>query len=219
MKENKYTEKTKRIGHDYNPQISRRSLTQGAAWAAPVIIASATTPAYAASATVAIASSTYFAWAVVSGKTVTPYSCAGKAQVQISQLSTQNSYLTVNNLKSTSKVTNLKGSYWLPVQSGTTFTRVANTSTCWSVPVASGKTTTYNGVVFREYTSTYTCPITVSGTSWTQPTSSNFKFVSSCQTGTTLPSRIYHYEQSATVTAASGAVATATKSNGWSNTF
>ncbi|MEU7993476.1 hypothetical protein IDM48_07360 [Rothia amarae] len=202
-----------------NPQISRRSLIQGAAWAAPVIIASVTTPAYSASATVAIASSTYFAWAVASGQTVTPYSCAGKAQVQISQLSTQNSYLTVNNLKSTSKVTNLKGSYWLPVQSGTTFTRVANTSTCWSVPVASGKTTTYNGVVFREYTSTYTCPITVSGTSWTQPTSSNFKFVSSCQTGTTLPSRIYHYEQSATVTSASGAVATATKSNGWSNTF
>ena len=202
-----------------NPQISRRSLTQGAAWAAPVIIASATTPAYAASATVAIASSTYFASAVASGKTITPYSCAGKVQVQISQQSTQNSYLTVNNLKSTSKVTNLKGSYWLPVQSGTTFTRVANTSTCWSVPVASGKTTTYNGVVFREYTSTYTCPITVSGTSWTQPTSSNFNFVSSCQSGSTLPSRIYHYEQSATVTSASGAVATATKSNGWSNTF
>jgi hypothetical protein len=200
-----------------NPHISRRNLTKGAAWAAPAVLATAGVPVYAASATVAITSSTYFASAVASGQTVTPYSCAGKVQLQISQQSTKNSYLTISNIKSTSKVTNLKASYWLPVQSGTTFTQVANTSRCWSVPVASGKTTTYNGVVFREYISTYTCPITVSGTSWTQPTSSNFSFVSSCQTGSTLPSRIYHYEQSATVTSASGAVATATKTNGWSN--
>lgn len=139
--------------------------------------------------------------------------------MQISQQVAQNSFLTVSNIKSTSKLSNLKGSYWLPVQSGTTFSRVSGSSTCWSVPVASGKTTLYNGVVYREYTSTYTCPIAVSGTSWTQPASSNFSFVSSCQTGTTLPSKTYHYEQSVTVTSASGVVTTATKNNGWSNTL
>lgn len=200
-------------------KINRRNLAKGAAWATPLVVASATVPVYAASVAGAISSATYFSSSNATGQTVTPYSCAGKMQVQISQQSTQNSYLNITNISSTSKLSNLMGSYWLPVQSGTTFSRVSGSSTCWSVPVASGKTTTYNGVVFLEYTSTYTCPITVSGTSWTQPTSSNFNFVSSCQPGATLPSKTYHYEQSVTVTSATGAVTTATKSNGWANTF
>lgn len=199
---------------NFPQNISRRALAKGSAWAAPIVIASTAVPVYAASPVPTLASSTAFSFASASGGSVSPYTCNGKAQIQIQQASAT-SFLTVSNIPSTTKLSNLAGHYWLPVQSGTTFTRISGTSSCWSVPTATGVTTTYNGVIFREYISTYGCAITVTSTQWTQPASSNFNFVSSCQSGATLTSQSYHYTQNITSTSASGQSTILSKNNGW----
>lgn len=199
-----------------NNNISRRSIAKGSAWAAPVILATATTPAYAVSITPLLTSSTKFAQSNTAGKDVTAYTCGTKVQVQIAQIAPTN-YLQVSGIKSTTKLSNLKASYWLPVQAGTTFTRVSGSSTCWTVPVASGATVVRNSVTYREYVSTYTCPLTVTGTTWTQPVTSNFNFVSSCQTAPALASTTYHYTQTITATDAGGNSVNAVKDNGWTN--
>ncbi|MDO4916440.1 MAG: hypothetical protein Q3974_02310 [Rothia sp. (in: high G+C Gram-positive bacteria)] len=197
--------------------ISRRTLAKGSAWAAPTVVASAVIPAYAASAQpTTLTSITWFYNASSGSGNVQPYTCNGNNQLRITQKTT-GSYVTVSNIPTGSKLTNLIARYWLAVDSNTTFTRVSGTSTCWSVPLASGKTTTYNGVVFREYTSTYTCPISISGTSWTQPTADAMDFVSSCQASPTLTSIIYHYTQQVTLTSAQGTTTILTKDNGWTN--
>lgn len=86
---------------------------------------------------------------------------------------------------------------------GTTFKRVTGSSTCWSVPVATGKTMTYNGVILREYKSAYSCTYTLAQGTWTQLSANNFDFISSCQSAIK-PSRYYTYNQFITLTTAQG---------------
>ena len=195
--------------------ISRRALAKGSAWSAPVILTSSAIPAYAASPRPTLTSITWFYRANGPALQVKPYTCTDRVQIQIIQNS--KSYITLSNLASGSTLSNLTASYWLPVETGTTFSRVSGTSTCWSVPTASGRITTNNGFTYREYVSNYTCPITASGSSWTQPTSSNFNFVSSCQTTRSLATNNYHYEQNITVTSKTGQKSIVTKENGWAN--
>ncbi|MFJ3031373.1 hypothetical protein ACIP5Z_05990 [Rothia terrae] len=192
-------------------KVSRRHLARGAAWVAPVVIATAATPVYAASTIFAtLTSSTYFLRESVSA-------CSYHDRVYIQELTSQNSYLTVNNLKSTYKLSNLATHVWLPVAKGTTFSCVTGGSTCWSVPTATGASQVRNGYTFYEYVTTYTCAITFTGTSWTMPSTSFMNFVSSCQPGA-LPTATYHYTQNITVT--SGAASKViTKDNGWANAF
>lgn len=197
--------------------INRRKIVKGTAWAAPAIVATTTIPAYAASPQPVLTSSTHFGWGNTISSNVPNYSCGGRAQIQIRQDST--SYLRVTGLTTGTTLSNLKMSVWLPVQAGTTFTRVSGSSSCWSVPVATGITTVRNGYTFREYVSTYGCAMNVTSSTWTQPTASNFNFISSCQTSSTLPTTTYHYTQQVTVKAPSGAIYTPTKDNGWSNTM
>lgn len=195
--------------------LSRRTLTKGSAWAAPVVLASASIPVYAASPKPTITSSTQFGRATGASATVPAYSCSGRLQIQISQNSS--TFVKVDNIPTGYTLSNLVANYWFPVQSGTTFSRVSGTSTCWTVPTATGNTTVVSGYTFREYRSTYTCPLTYSGTSWAQPSSSNFSFISSCQPGSTLPTYTYHYTQTITLTSRTGSAITLTKDNGWAN--
>lgn len=64
--------------------LSRHTLTKGSAWAVPVVLASASIPAYAASPKPTITSSTQFGRATGASATVPAYSCSGRLQIQIS---------------------------------------------------------------------------------------------------------------------------------------
>lgn len=195
-----------------NSKPTRRQVASAAAWSAPTIALGAAAPAVAASQIPPpLTSSTRFANANFSGDKVVPYSCSGRVQVQIQQ-SSGSSFLTVKNISPTTQLTNLAASYWLALDAGTTFTRVSGSSTCWTVPTRSGASQVREGATFYEFVSTYTCPITVTGTSWSQPTDTFLNFVSSCQSGTRLTSSIVHYTQTIVLDGKT----TLTKDNGWS---
>ena len=121
-------------------------------------------------------------------------------------------FFTVNNTVAGAAITNISMTFWLATVAGTTWTRVAGSSACWSVPAATGATTTFDGQTFRAYTSDFSCPAVPTGSSYTIPTAQMFNFVSSCQGRTTLPTRYYHYTQAATTRGVP-----LTKDNGWNN--
>lgn len=190
---------------------TRRQVAGAAAWSLPALAVGAAAPASAASRIPPVlTSSTHFGNATFQSSSVPAYNCGGTAQVQIEQGSS--SFLTVSNIAPTTKLSNLSASYWLAVDAGTKFTRVSGSSTCWSVPVLSGASQVRDGATFYEFTSTYTCPITVASTSWSQPTNTFLNFISSCQSGRTLASSIIHYTQTIVVDGKT----TLTKDNGWS---
>lgn len=189
---------------------TRRQVASAAAWTAPAIALGAAAPVTAASQIPpTLTSSTRFGNANFKSSSVPAYSCGGSAQVQIQQ--STSSFLTVSNISPTTKLSNLSASYWLALDPGTKFTRVSGSSTCWTVPVLSGASQVRDGATFYELTSTYTCPITVTSTSWSQPTDTFLNFVSSCQSGQTLASSIIHYTQTIVVDGKT----TLTKDNGW----
>ncbi|SIK65660.1 Uncharacterised protein [Mycobacteroides abscessus subsp. abscessus] len=196
--------------------ISRRTLAKGSGWAAPAIMASAVTPVYAASAQPTLTSITWFYNASSTNGNVQPYTCNNKSQLRITQ-KTAGSNVTVSNIPTGSKLSNLVANYWLPVAANTTFTRVTSTSSAWSIPTATGKFVVNNNITYREYTSSYTPVIAVTGTTWTQPTPDAMDFVSSCQPSGTLASTTYHYTQNITLTSAKGVATVLTKDNGWAN--
>ena len=128
--------------------ISRRALAKGSAWSAPVILTSSAIPAYAASSRPTLTSITWFYRANGPALQVNPYTCTDRVQMQIIQDS--RSYITLSNLASGSTLSNLTASYWLPVETGTTFSRLSGPSPWWSVPTARARIPPYNGSSSRE---------------------------------------------------------------------
>lgn len=184
---------------------NRRNVAKGALWAMPAVVATSQIPVYAASQLKpTFASSTTFTLGTALSST-----CGGKQQFKLSQV-LNSSFITVTNIPTGSTLSNLYSLFYLQVDAGTTFTRVSGSSTCWSVPVATGNTMVYNGVTLREYRSNYSCAYTISGGTWTQPTANNFNFISSCQS-TNLASRYYAYNQFVTLTSKTGTAQTLSK--------
>lgn len=181
-----------------SPIQPRRTIAKGALWTVPAVIATTQVPAYASSTQpTSLTSVTSFKMGSYANST-----CAGRQQFEISQNSAS-TYLNVINIPSGSTLSGLYSLYYLQVDAGTTFRRITGSSTCWTVPVATGKTITYNGAILREYKSAYNCSYTIAQGTWTQPTANNFDFISSCQ-GVIRPSRYYVYNQFITLTSATG---------------
>ncbi|MDO4897851.1 MAG: hypothetical protein Q3965_00950 [Rothia sp. (in: high G+C Gram-positive bacteria)] len=174
--------------------LPRRTVAKGAAWAAPAVLATAAIPAYAASTmTAVLASSTTIAKANVRGNSVPHYNCNGNTQVEVYNTRAAQ-YISVNSLPANAKLSNLTMEFWAAVDANTTWTipTTATTgtssafdtvkpSTCWSVPVRSYNDVVQDGITFYSFKSTFNCPITVTGSSWTLPTTQEFAFLSSCQ--------------------------------------
>ncbi|MDO4897850.1 MAG: hypothetical protein Q3965_00945 [Rothia sp. (in: high G+C Gram-positive bacteria)] len=207
-----------------NQHISRRSVAQGAAWAVPAVVATAAVPAYAASKIPpTLVSSTSQARADRRGDALPHYNCNGATQAEIYN-TRPSSYITVNNLPANAKLSNLTMEFWLAVDANTTWTipttattgtsadtSTVKPSTCWTVPVRSYKDVVRNGITFYSFKSTFTCPITVTGSTWTLPTNQKFAFLSSCQSVSRLRSGEVHYEQTITVNGST----VLTKSSPW----
>lgn len=180
------------------PRTNRRTIAQGALWTLPAVMGTSVVPSYASSkAPTTLSSMTSFKMGSYTNST-----CAGKQQFEVSQNSAS-TYINVTNIQSGTTLSGLYALYYLHVDAGTTFKRVTGSSTCWSVPVATGKTMTYNGVIFREYKSAYSCTYTIAQGTWTQPSANNFDFISSCQSSIKT-SRYYTYNQFITLTSAQG---------------
>lgn len=192
--------------------MNRRQFARGAAWSAPALTLAGAAPALAASPPPPkLTSATFFGQSNVAGQTVNPYSCNGQLQFQVDGVRS-GQFFTVSNTVAGTPITNITMTFWLATAAGTTWTRVSGSSTCWSIPSATGATTTYDGATFRAYTTTFNCTAVPSGSTYTIPTSQMFNFVSSCQGRSSALTSYYHYTQ----TALTRGVAL-TKDNGWTN--
>lgn len=192
--------------------VNRRQFTRGAAWSAPALSIAAAAPAVAVSPPPPkLTSATFFGQSNVSGQTVAPYTCNGQQQFQVDGVRS-GQFFTVTNTVAGVPITNITMTFWLATVAGTTWTRVSGSSTCWSLPTATGDTTTYGSVLFRAYSSTFNCTAMPSGSTYTIPTTQMFNFVSSCQGRSSFPTSYYHYTQTALTRGVS-----LTKDNGWTN--
>ncbi|SNC73681.1 hypothetical protein SAMN05445756_2090 [Kytococcus aerolatus] len=140
--------------------------------------------------------------------------CGGRRQYSISGQD-YNSHFTIQNTKPGEPITNIAMTFWLPTDAGTVWYPAGGSSSCWSRPTATGNTQVRNGLLYRAYTSSFSCSATATGTTFRIPSSQMFNWVSSCQSSYTAPSGIaYNYNQTANIRDE-----TLVKDNGWNNTM
>lgn len=188
--------------------VSRRAIAKGVAWSVPSLAVVGAAPATAASPTPELSTYVIFSQEHQSNSEF-PYSC-GTSGTQQMDVNGQNFIL--KGVSPGASLTGITTTFWLAVDAGTTWSTVG--STCWTRPTSTGQTATVNGVLFRAYTSAFTCSATVAANgTYTMPSAQMLRFRSSCQSFTNPKTFTYHYTQ--TVTLPSGTVVT--KDNGWSN--
>lgn len=135
---------------------SRRTLVKGAAWSVPVVAIAGAAPAVAASAAVQCTHTTTWRWYWKK----TPW-CGGKKnkksglEINTTEFSTG---VRFSDTLSTTAITDVYADFWF-TRSDLAWSAAPGNSGCWTTPVLTGGTTSWNGMTLYAYRSTFTCPV------------------------------------------------------------
>lgn len=161
-------------------------------WAAPVIAVSSAAPAFAASSMPIFTSSTYRHF-----DTGTATTCGTGAQFSIEQ-NAGVGFLKVDGLLAGDVLSKLSTTFYVALPAGVTWTRTG--SSCWTTPVEStALNMTVGGILYRAYTTTFTCSLTYTGSTYLMPEYQFLGWRTPCITAG-VPSLKEKYTQTITVT-------------------
>lgn len=146
--------------------VSRRTLTRGAAWAAPVMVVAGAAPAYAASLR---KDPGINGWVMN-----TPTDLTGSCRWSLRVDSTPSPAgatpdgapfgLYVYDTMPTDVLTQARITYWIIGNQTATWVANAQHSSCWSSPVRGTPSVKSDGQTYTPYTFTYTCAINAAAT-------------------------------------------------------
>lgn len=141
---------------------SRRTLVKGIAWSTPIVVTASPTPAIAASPQISLTMGTYSGWnktayrlfnRCTSGSNLVWDGRAQNSDVRLGAPSTNSASIYLRDADSTTQVTAVTVSVWVPVPN---LTWVVYGGQPWTAPTRTGSTTVYSGRTYYEYRSTYT---------------------------------------------------------------
>ncbi|MBD2758928.1 hypothetical protein IEE94_05345 [Yimella sp. cx-573] len=148
-------------------QVSRRALAKGAAWAAPVVALGATAPATAASLRIDPGIN---GW-VLNTTTALSGACRWSLRVNSNPSNPGPTPdgapygLYLYDVQPNAVISNAKLTYWIIGDQTATWVSNPQHSSCWSAPVQGALQAKADGLQYRPYTFTYTCPILPSAVS------------------------------------------------------
>lgn len=178
-------------------QLSRRTLTRGAAWSLPALTVAGAAPAVAASSTtppaLGVAGRVTYnaAWNTENPDGTRSY----KVFSTLPGTTTPGAGYRVTNTTTSTTITNYSVTYYLPA-SNLTFSQGPSSNAGWSLLSrdTSKATKSYNGYTYYAYTSTYTSAITAVNGTTTLPI---FEFQS--QNNTSNSTSLYYVDNSAII--------------------